>query len=421
MKPAIEFQQVHAGYAGTPVLRDISLVVSEGEMVGVLGPNGAGKTTLFRVLAGLHGPASGAVRLFGRDVGRLSAQERAGLLAVVPQELQIPVAFTVEELVMIGRTASLSRWAAPSPADRDAVERAMTYTDVMDLRRRPVLELSGGEKQRAVIAMALAQEPRIILMDEVTSHLDINHRLETMQIAERLNQDANVTVLFSSHDLNLAAEFCRRLLVLDQGRLVADGEPGAVLTEALLRRVYHCDVRVHAEPATGVVSVMPARRLTAPHSGRGVRVHVICGGGSGEEAIRRLSLCDYAVTCGVLNQGDSDAAVTAALGMATALERPFSPIGAAALERARRLAGEARAVIVCGMPVGPANLANLSLAEEALGRGTRVLIMDGTAERDYTPDGAATARVAELVRRGAVVWRNLPELFEKLPRPADGR
>lgn len=223
MKPAIELSSVSAAYREAPVLEDLSLHVSEGEMVGVLGPNGAGKTTLFRVLSGLHPPRQGTVRLFGREVRRLSAPERAHLVAVVPQELEIPVAFSVADIVGMGRTAWLNRWSGMSARDRQAVERALVYTDVADIRDRPFNELSGGEKQRAIVAMALAQEPRIILMDEATSHLDINHRLEIMQLVERLNEEQGVTVLMISHDLQLAAEFGRRLVLLDHGRLVADG------------------------------------------------------------------------------------------------------------------------------------------------------------------------------------------------------
>jgi iron complex transport system ATP-binding protein len=418
---AIEFSSVSAGYHGTPVLTDIDLRIEQGELVGLLGPNGAGKTTFLRCITGLCRPLKGGVRLFGEELNRLPADERARRVAVVPQEVDTPVAFTVQEIVMIGRTASLSRWSRPARRDWKVVERAMVYTDIAELKHRPYGELSGGEKQRVIVAMALAQEPRVILMDEATSHLDINHRLELMQIVERLNAEGGVTVLMISHDLNLAAEFCRRLLLLHQGRVVADGAPRDVLREDLLRRVYRCDVRVGPNPTNGTVNVFPAPRLTAERSGTDVRVHVIGGGGTAEEVLRRLVLCRYTVTCGVTNQGDTDAEVAALLGVETAMEKPFSPISAGALEAARALMQPAQAVVVCGMPFGTGNAANLQLAEEALAAGKRVLIMDGVQDRDYTPDRRATARAEALVRQGAVTWQHVADLIDALPGVREAR
>ena len=416
MSTAIEFASVSAGYPGNPVLRDLSFRVAEGELAGILGPNGAGKTTLFRVLTGLLPAAAGAVRLFGRDIATVPPAERARLVGVVPQEFDTPMAFTVEEIVMIGRTASLSRWAAPSDRDRRLVERAMVQTDVADMKHRLLGELSGGEKQRAVVAMALAREPRIILMDEATSHLDMNHRLEIMEIVERLNRDEGVTVLLISHDLNLTADFCRRLLLLDGGRIAADGPPAEVLTEERLRPVYHCDVRVQRDARDGTISVIPARRLAPPRSGRGIRLHVIAGGGCGEELLRRLSLCGYDVSCGVLNEQDSDTETAAALEMKIAAEKPFSPVSAAALDAARRLASDAAAVIVSAVPFGPGNVANLALAEEALSRGRPVFLFAGAGGRDYTPNREAASRVAALVAGGAREFPDLTGLIGALPR-----
>jgi iron complex transport system ATP-binding protein len=419
MKPAIELQGVSAAYHRTPVLNDLTVTVAEGEMVGILGPNGAGKTTLFRILSGLHPAAAGTVRLFGRDVARLPAAERARLVAVVPQELAIPVAFTVEEIVLIGRTASQRRWSGLSAHDRHVVERALVYTDAADIRDRPFNELSGGEQQRVIVAMALAQEPRLILMDEATSHLDINHRLEIMQLVERLNTEEGVTVLMISHDLQLAAEFSRRLLLLDHGRLVADGAPADVLTEAALRAVYHCDIRVAQDAQTGALSILPAPRLVPGCSGHGLRVHVVAGGGCGEEVMRRLALCGYTLSCGVLNRGDLDTDVARALGAEIALEEPFSPVGPKALAAAGAMVQAADAVLLSPVPFGPGNVANLDLLTAALDQGRPVFVMEDIESRDYTPGREAVAKVRALLGRGAKPWRNVADLLMLLPsRPA---
>lgn len=415
MTAAIEFSCLSAGYAGRDVVRDVSGTISEGEMAAVIGPNGAGKTTLLRVITGLVPPGRGDLRLFGRSLSTIAARDRASLVGVVPQSLETPMAFTVEEIVTMGRSVGLSRWRSLSREDRRRVERAMAFTDTVDMRGRLFSELSGGEQQRVVIAMVLAQEPRILLMDEATSHLDINHRIEIMQIVERLNHEKGVTVLMVSHDLNLASEFCRRLLLMDNGEIVADGPAADVLTEERLGQVYHCKVHVQLSAATGSVNVLPAPRLIDEQSGRGLRIHIVCGGGSGEVVMRRLLLGGYEVTCGVLNRGDSDAEVAAALDVEVALERPFSPIGEKALAAAETMADRADALVVCAVPFGPGNVVNLDLAERVLRAGKPVLIMGDVAARDYTRDHAGEHRARQLNELGAVRWETLTDLTERLP------
>lgn len=415
MSTAIQLHQVTAGYREQPVLENLSLKIAAGDMVGILGPNGAGKSTLFSVLSGLLRPTTGTVKLNGCDVHSMPPAERARTIAVVPQELDVPVPYTVEEIVMMGRTSAIGRFSSPTAEDRQRVERALVYTDVADIRRRPLNELSGGERQRAIVAMVLAQDPRIILMDEATSHLDLNHRLEIMQLVERLNRDDGVTVLMISHDLQIAAEFSRRLILLDHGKVVADGTPAGVLTEEMLRRVYHCDVRVHQDPHSGGISILAAPRLPAPGSGSGIHIHTIGGGGCGEAILRRLALCGYTLSSGVLNRGDMDAEVAGALGIATALEKPFSPVSREALNAARALALKADALVLAPVPFGSGNLANLDLLDEALATGKPVFVAAGIETRDYTRDRDAAARVHALLTRGAVPYQDVADLITLLP------
>ncbi len=422
MNHALQCLNVTAGYLrAQPVLHDLTLCITTGEMVGLLGPNGAGKSTVLKLATGLLSPWTGAVRLFGQDLNALTAEQRARLVAVVPQGLDVPFPVTVQDLVALGRAAHIGRWARLAPADRHAIERALAYTDTTDLRRRFANEISGGEKQRVLIAMALAQEPRLLLMDEATSHLDINHRLDVMQLIERLNAEHNLTVLLISHDLHLAAEFCQRLILLEQGRVAADGPPRSVLTANLLRRVYRCEMHVQTDPLTGSLSIRSASRLPPPKSGRGTRVHVVAGGGCGEETLRRLALCSYTVTCGVLNQGDLDAEVAEALNIETAFETPFSPVGDKALQTAREMIRGADAVVLTAVPFGEGNLANLELLAEAQSLGKPVFVADGIASRDYTKGHRATALASALLSRGAVVWQTVSDLLAALPRDKASR
>ena len=295
-------------------------------------------------------------------------------------------------------------------ADRQAIERALAYTDTLELSDRLYTELSGGEKQRAIIAMALAQEPRLLLLDEPTSHLDINHRLDVLQLLERLNRENGLTVVMTSHDLNLAAEFFPQLILLNQGRVAAQGAPSEVFREEVLAEVYRCKLTVRQD-ATGIVSVTLARPVTVPTGGR---VHVICGGGSGAEVLRRLCLAGWQVTCGALNEGDSDAHAAAALGLEVVLEKPFSPLSSEALRRAAELAGRAQVVVVCEVPFGAGNVKNLDVARQA---GQPVWVNTRqVAERDFTPQHEVPAMITALREQGATVWEHVGDLLAGLEK-----
>ena len=410
MSDAVVCRNVSAGYRQQTVLHDVSLAIQAGQMVALLGPNGAGKSTLLRVLTGLQPLTGGAVQLFGQDLRQLRATERARLVAVVPQEVTTPMAFTVAELAALGRSVPRGRWANLTGTDQQAIEQALAYTDTLELRDRYYSELSGGEKQRAVIAMALAQEPQLLLLDEPTSHLDINHRLEVLHLLERLNRERGLTVVMTSHDLNLAAEFFPQLALLDHGRITASGGPADVLREDVLAEAYHCKLAVRRD-ATGLLMILPTRTATAP---TGKRVHVICGGGSGVEVLRRLCVAGWQVSCGVLNQGDTDAQTAVALGLPTVLEKPFSPLSAKALTTAGQLAQEADVIVVCEVPFGSGNIKNLDLARQP---GKLVLLNTRqVTARDFTPQREVPTLIDALLASGATPWEHVGDLLVELEK-----
>lgn len=247
-----------AAYDGAQVLRGIDLEVRDGEIVGVLGPNGSGKSTLLRVLSGALAPSAGRCLLRGRRVESLRPRERARLLAVVQQQTALTFGFPVWDMVAMGRHARLRPLRGLTAEDRQAVRRALERTDCAHLSDRLVTELSGGELQRVIIARALAQEPQALLLDEPTSHLDINHQLESGELLRALNREQGMTIVWVSHDLNLAAEFCGRLVVIGEGLVVADGAPEEVMTAELLTRVYGVRVPVMPNPVTGRPQVVIA-------------------------------------------------------------------------------------------------------------------------------------------------------------------
>jgi iron complex transport system ATP-binding protein len=223
----------------------------------LIGPNGSGKTTLLKLLSGILRPDRGEVLLAGRPVRLLRPRERARFLALVPQESRLLFNFTLLEVVLMGRSPHLPRLALERPEDFACARRALAEMDLAGLESRRLRDLSSGERQRAMIARALAQEPRVILLDEPTAFLDLRHRLEIHETLKRLNRERGLTVVTVSHDLNLAARYAARLVVLRGGRIAADGDPASVLTPALLRAVYETEAVVAPDPATGTPCVFP--------------------------------------------------------------------------------------------------------------------------------------------------------------------
>jgi iron complex transport system ATP-binding protein len=210
---------VAAGYGSRSVLRGIDLELAPGEQVALLGANGSGKSTLLRVLAGVLVPTAGEVELFGRPLGSWERGEVARRVTVLPQGMELPHGFRVSEVVALGRIPHARSWFATSAEDEAAVAKALADADVEDLADRTVDELSGGECQRVLVALALAQEPRLLLLDEPTAHLDVAHQLSLIGLLDRLRTARGLTVLAVLHDLNLAARFADRALVLHGGRL----------------------------------------------------------------------------------------------------------------------------------------------------------------------------------------------------------
>lgn len=421
LQPALVVDGVTAGYGGRPVLDGISLRVDKGEFVVLIGPNGCGKSTLLKTVAALLKPQSGRIELFGHDVTKLRPSSRAALLGVVPQKVESPMAYTVAQIVMNGRSGSSAPWKVLGEADYEIIERSMIYTDVLHLRDRYFMELSGGEQQRVILAMVLAQEPGMIMLDESISHLDINHRYEVLRILRRLNREHGMTVVLVSHDLSLSSEIADRLILMNSGSVVAAGSPADVLQVPVLSRVYDCDLQVQQDPVTGFVNVTGVLEGANATGNPATTLHVIAGGGTGIELFRRLGLHGYRVTTGVLNRMDSDAEAAKALGVEAVFEHPFAAVSDDAAKKARLLALGADGVVVSDVPFGPGNLVNLSIAEAALDAGRPVWIAEGVGGRDYTGGREATALAERLFSRGARRWESVQELMTDIKQTIHDR
>jgi len=395
-------------YAAHTVLRDVSFDVPQGDLVVVLGPNGAGKTTLLRTIAKVVSPKVGVVLLDGRDIAKLPVRQLMKTLSVVPQSEESVFSFTVQDIVAMGRTPHLPPLAPLSQRDWQIIREAMEATDVWELRDRLFTELSGGEQRRVLIAKALAQEPQLLLLDEPTANLDLHYQLEVVELIQRLNRERGITVLAVLHDLNLAAMLGQRFILMHKGRIYAVGNADEVLTPQNIQQVYGVPVVVTRHPLNGKPIILLAERRIPTL--RGVKVHVVCGGGTGSEVMAMLTAAGCQVTAGALNRGDSDFEAAQLLGVSVIEEQPFMPISQEAFERTKEMIANAEVVVLTDVPFGWGNIVNLKAILEA-SKGLVVVFNPETiAERDFVNGEASTLLQQIFATKQVVSVHSLSEL-----------
>jgi iron complex transport system ATP-binding protein len=256
----VEVVGLSAAFGRTRVLEDVRLGVRPGGWTAVIGPNGAGKSTLLRSVLGAH-PHEGEVRIDGVPTTGMPRRERARHLAYAPQRPVVPEGVTTADYVTLGRTPHRSLLAAPRAGDRQVVADVMARLELTDLAGRPLSTLSGGEQQRAVLARALAQQPRVLLLDEPTAALDLGHAQQVLDLVDRLRRQDDLTVISTLHDLTLAGQYADRLVLLDGGRVVVDGPADEVLTEANLASYYGARVRIIQDGGRPVVLPVRHQRI----------------------------------------------------------------------------------------------------------------------------------------------------------------
>ena len=263
MAAQLDVQDLTFAYRDRPVLEGVSFALNPGELVGLIGPNGSGKSTLLRLILGIFPADRGRILLNGLPLRRLSRKVIARHMAFVPQDTAIDAAFTARDIVAMGRNPHLGRFQPETPNDCAAIEWALTATSTRHLATRFVQELSGGERQRVMLARALAQQAPTLLLDEPTANLDVAHQLDVLTQVQAVARD-NRCALIALHDLTLAARFCDRILMLSEGRLVAQGKPDAVITEAHLATYFHIRAKVRWEPDIGGLVALPYQSMDTP-------------------------------------------------------------------------------------------------------------------------------------------------------------
>lgn len=387
------------------ILKDISLRANRGEFIGLIGPNGAGKTTLLKCINGIN-KGTGRIELDGIDIKSMSSRQIAAKAAMLHQDTTVTFPFTVMDIVLAGRYHKLGRFRHEGPEDYAAARRCMEYTDTLKLEKRLINTLSGGERQRVLFAKVLAQETDLILLDEPSSSMDIAYEEQLFKYASELSHEGK-TVIAAVHDLKTAARYCSRLVMMKEGRIIADGEPEAVITRDNLRLSYGVEALVYRNRITGLIDFHIAEGNS---DRRNVKIHVIGGGGSASGVIRQLFERGYSITAGVFSHGDSDLGCADVFGIKTLACRPFSEIDDDVFRENVDMIKAADMTILCDMPFGRQNLRNLEAAEYA---SRLVIIEDGDPkDRDFT--GGAALDVYYGLREKAVVVESA-RLHEVLP------
>ncbi|AXG06822.1 ATP-binding cassette domain-containing protein [Haloplanus rubicundus] len=397
MTPAIDVDGVSVSLGGVTVLDAVSTSVDEGQFVGLVGPNGTGKTTLLRTINGALAPDRGAVHVAGEDVAALGSRATSQLVATVPQSTAIAFEFPVRHVVAMGRTPHIGRFGTRTTADREAVDAAMERAAIANLADRPVTEVSGGERQRVFLARALAQDTPVLLLDEPTSDLDVNHQVRTLDIVSELVAEGR-TVVAAIHDLDLAARYCDELRLLYDGRVQAAGPPASVLTGATVEAAFGARATVTDHPVTGSVSVTAF--VDDPDAADG-RVHVVGGGGAATPLLHRLDAAGFECSVGAVSADDPDAETARAIDADLVTVPPYAPVDDEArggvVDRLRR----ADAVVVADVTVAPGNRPVLDAVR---GADAPVVVVDGRPIDERNFAGAAGRRLdARLRTRGRVV------------------
>ena len=401
---------VECRYGSVKILENVSFTVKDGDFVGIIGPNGSGKTTLLKSISRTLKPYKGTIILDKIDIYNIKSIDLAKQMAIVPQESNIGFSFTALDIVLMGRNPHMKRFQMESESDLTIVRKAMNRTNTWHLADRPINELSGGEKQRVVIARALAQEPKVLLLDEPLTHLDMINQLEIMDLVKELCTKEHLIVLAVIHDLNLAARYCSSLLLLKGATIFAAGSVENVLTSENIKAVFRVDTIVRKSLVTNSLFVIPLspQKSSVP---RNCAIHIIAGAGTGTVVMKALFDEGYEVTAGVLNMLDTDYETAELLKIPTVSEAPFSPI----TEESKRLLSEmifkSAIVVVTSVPFGYGNLSNLETALEAAKRGIRTYVIDEVPieSRDFTA-GIATALMVDLKKSGAIFIKHPSEL-----------
>jgi iron complex transport system ATP-binding protein len=420
-KNILSVKNLSFSYNHRKVLDDLSFDIEQGGFISIVGPNGAGKSTLVNLISRVLDGYSGVIEVGGRDIRKLSSYDTAKIIGVVPQYTHPGFDFTVSEIVMMGRYTYTPRFRTERKEDYDAICEAMEKTKILPFAKRKFSELSGGEKQRVIVAQVLAQDSPVLLLDEPTSHLDINFQIEFMNLFLSLNRKENKTIIGIFHDINLAIQNSKKIMLLKEGRIFNFGTVPDVISRKNIKIVFGSEVFVGRNPVTGKLYVSPDFNPDNSTEGKynrlskSLKVHVIGGGGAASPVINLLYSRGYNVSCGVVNTLDTDLDTARMLGIPYVTEAPFSPISADSRNKNLQFIKSSDAVILPGVEFGSGNFPNLMSAYEAVKLGKKVIVIDNRSVnlRDHT-GGRAIELYGKIIESGAITVKSEDEIINFL-------
>lgn len=393
MEPILCTRELNVGYDGKTVIRDVDIRALKGQTICLIGPNGAGKSTILRTLTGMLAPVKGCVCVGSEDVRRMKPGDRAKRMAVVLTERLNLNMTKAREVVAMGRTPYTGFFGKLTQQDRDIVEKCLRTVNAWELRDRDYSSLSDGEKQKILIARALAQTPELIVLDEPTSHLDIRHKIEVIRILNRLALETGLTVILALHDIDIAVKFCQVVLMVKDGRIVAQGRPEDIVRRDTLSSLYGID-GAYYDSVLGSVEICNEAEP---------EIFVAAGAGSGIPAYRAASRLGLGVATGILTENDVDCVVARDMRLRIVAGPSFEPVGGELAREAEGWIKTCRILLDAGFPVGRENRENVRLLQRAAESGRELLCLRSAQECAGLYGGAgkisALSSMAELSSR----------------------
>lgn len=411
----IKIENLSFGYDEKPVLQAINIELPMRGFISIVGPNGSGKSTLLKQISAVLKPTEGHVLLGGTNIAAMKKRDISKLMSVVPQNTALEFDYKVTDVVMMGRYPYISRLKGETQQDKEIAVRNMEYTNTFQLKDRSFNQLSGGERQRVILAQALTQQPRILLLDEPISHLDLQHQIEIMNLIKKLTMDQELTVIAVLHDLNMASAYSDHVIMLKNGQISCQGTPVETFTVQNIKKVFDITVEVEVSPLTNKPYIYAITRTAAVKNN--VKVHVICGGGSGSDMISKLVNSGFDVSAGVLSIGDLDWKVSKDFDLPLAEDIPFSRISDEAYETNKKLASQADYIVLTEMYIGKANMRNLEvlLESEVVDKPILILGDQSFETRDIT-EGAAGLLYNQIKNRKSSIAVVEEELYSILSK-----
>jgi len=400
----LKIENLTVKYTGKTILNRLNLELDRQELVSIIGPNGTGKTTLLKAIATQIKPTNGAIYIDGKDLNKLAKKELARIRAFVSAEEAIKNNFiSVYQYLSLGRTPHQKWHGFLKDEDQQIIREVIEQTGINLLTEKNFFELSSGEKQRVQIARALIQKPKIILLDEPTSHLDINYQLEIMKLLKKITQNG-IKVITVLHDLNLASQFCDRIILLNNSEIIAFAEPVKAISAENLQKTFGNQWEVINNPITGNPKIFPliSTKIKKEIKNK-IKLHIIGGGGSISELLKELSNERFDISVGVVNTSDSDYQIAKKMNLNVISEEPFSAIGNEARLKLREKLLETDYIILTSVPFGVGNLANLEELLKANQKGKKIISeTTNFNSRDFT-GGMAT-----------LIWEKLKPEFSNI-------